>query len=81
MNTSVSFPIAKSLKEKRYDEPCMLCVEEGDERPLPYDLKSGNTLHINSTHPYYSAPTIAEVVMWLYEKHGIWIYADSHEFG
>ena len=21
----------------------------------------------------YSAPTIAEVVMWLYEKHGIWI--------
>lgn len=26
-------------------------------------------------------PTIAEVVMWLYEKHNIWIYADSHEFG
>lgn len=23
----------------------------------------------------YSAPTIAEVVMWLYEKHGIWIVA------
>ena len=23
---------------------------------------------------YYSAPTIAEVVMWLYEKHSIWIY-------
>jgi hypothetical protein len=22
---------------------------------------------------YYNAPTIAEVVMWLYEKHGIWI--------
>ena len=22
-----------------------------------------------------SAPTIAEVVIWLYEKHGIWIYA------
>ena len=21
----------------------------------------------------YSAPTIAEIVMWLYEKHGIWI--------
>ena len=30
-----------------------------------------------------SAPTIAEVVMWLYEKHGIWIYAlriDQKEF-
>ena len=23
----------------------------------------------------YSAPTIAEVVMWLYDTHGIWIYA------
>ena len=22
---------------------------------------------------YYSAPTIAEVVVWLFEKHGIWI--------
>jgi hypothetical protein len=22
----------------------------------------------------YSAPTIAEAVMWLYEKHGIWIF-------
>ncbi len=22
---------------------------------------------------YYNAPTISEVVMWLYEKHGIWI--------
>lgn len=22
---------------------------------------------------YYSAPTIAEVIMWLYEKYGIWI--------
>lgn len=22
-----------------------------------------------------SYPTIAEVIMWLYEKHGIWIYA------
>jgi len=28
-----------------------------------------------------AAPTIAEVVMWLYEKHNIWIYVDSHEFG
>ena len=27
-----------------------------------------------------NAPTIAEVVMWLYEKHGIWVHVDSHEF-
>lgn len=23
---------------------------------------------------FTSAPTIAQVVMWLYEKHGIWLY-------
>ena len=27
----------------------------------------------DDTATYYSAPTIAEVLMWLYEKHGIWI--------
>ena len=26
-----------------------------------------------------SAPTIAEVVMWVYEKHGIWINVERHE--
>ena len=71
MNTPVSFPIAKLLKEKGFDELCKLCVEDGDERPLPFNC--GNTIHRNSLHPYYSAPTIAEVVMWLYEKHGTWI--------
>lgn len=29
---------------------------------------------------YYSAPTIAEVVMWLYEKHGIWIDVSLNQF-
>ena len=71
MNTPVSFEIAKLLKEKGFDEECRLCVEDGDERPLPFNC--GNTLHKNSLHPYYSAPTIGKVVMWLYEKHGIWI--------
>ena len=71
MNTPVDFSTAKLLKEKGFDEYCKLCVEEGDERPLPFN--AGNTLHKNSLHPYYSTPTIAEVVMWLYEKYGIWI--------
>ena len=25
----------------------------------------------------FSAPTIAEVVMWLYEKHGMWVYTSK----
>ena len=79
MNTPVSFELAKLLKEKGFDEYCKLCVEEGDERPLPFN--AGNILHKNSLHPYYSTPTIAEVVMWLYEKHGIWIGVDCDCYG
>lgn len=33
-----------------------------------------------STAIYYSAPTISEVVMWLYEKYGMWIYSFRHDF-
>jgi hypothetical protein len=77
LNKPVDFPTAKLLKEKGFDEPCKLCVEEGDERPLPFNC--GNTIHRNSLHPYYSAPTIAEVVMWLYEKHGVWIHVMKYK--
>jgi aromatic ring-cleaving dioxygenase len=38
---------------------------------MPYDC--GMEMHQNSFGVYYSSPTIAQVVMWLYEKHGIWI--------
>ena len=78
MNTIVSFEIAKMLKEKSF---------EGTKSPIWY-YKDG-TLHNTPTRGYkglkcwntwdstqgirWDAPTIAEVVMWLYEKHGIWI--------
>jgi hypothetical protein len=29
----------------------------------------------------FSAPTIAEVVMWLYEKHGIWVQVSMSKYG
>ena len=31
---------------------------------------------IKYNHPIYFAPTIAEVVMWLYERHGLWIWVE-----
>tara|TARA_R110002126_G_scaffold68046_7_gene172123 strand:- start:5465 stop:5947 length:483 start_codon:yes stop_codon:yes gene_type:complete len=38
-------------------------------------------LYSNNSKEYlegkYSAPTISDVIMWLYEKHGIWIQAIS----
>jgi len=88
MNTPVSFPLAKLLKEKGFDKQCSnfytnpRCKMFGiDEHGRYYPIKnkaknlwiSGNAATLDSKHVYY-APTIAEVVMWLYEKHGIWIY-------
>ena len=79
MNTVVNFEIAKLLKEKGFNLPTRSYRQKsaiiGSEKILPlvsveepYDWNN-YSLEV----PYYSMPTIAEVVMWLYEKHGIWI--------
>ena len=68
MNTPVSFEIAKLLKEKGFDLPCRLLYKSEKE------LEEGIGVDYDwNRFDSYSAPTIAEVVMWLYEKHGIWI--------
>lgn len=80
MKTPVNFELAKLLKEIGFDEPCYdaynvqgMKFSNGwleyifdNNIDIPFtkkELKSQDIL----------APTIAEVVMWLYEKHGIWI--------
>ena len=37
------------------------------------DFEANLTMVDNSLDSIYLAPTISEVVMWLYEKHGIWL--------
>lgn len=75
MNTLVSFEIAKLIKEKGYK------LDFGDNQKFYFpDTRELTENHRGNNYP---APTIAEVVMWLYEKHGIWIYAlriDQKEF-
>lgn len=66
MNTPVSFNIAKLLKVKGCDIECN----------YGYDFRSDNLQNFGRyivSHMVYNAPTIAEVIMWLYEKYGIWI--------
>lgn len=81
MNKEVNFEIAKLLKERGF---------EGAKSPLWY-YKDG-TLHETPTEGYkglkcwntwdatqgvrWDAPTITEVVMWLYEKHGMWVHCE-----
>jgi hypothetical protein len=70
MNTPVNFKLAKLLKEKGFDEVCQkwYSVEGGLYYQDEFDNNRGFIPVCEC-----EAPTIAEVVMWLYEKHGIWI--------
>lgn len=70
MNTLVSFEISKLLKEKGFNELCSHLYFDKEQKKVTIQKVSyDDTL----SSRYYIAPTIAEVIMWLYEKHGIWI--------
>ena len=60
MNKEVSFPIAKLLNEKGIIFKTKLYY-------------SSETKVTSVSYNEFAAPTIADVVMWFYEKHGIWI--------
>lgn len=68
MTTHVKFKLAKLLKEKGFDIKCENFYNKGSGFKLQSDpiIRTGKDI-------FYEAPTIAEVVMWLYEKHRIWI--------
>lgn len=81
MNTPVSFELAKLLKEKEFDKHGYLQdVWLGHKYEWMGKGKNKRSVEI----PVFGLgstsvlPTIAEVVMWLYEKHGIWIYAERY---
>lgn len=74
MIKEVSYPIAKLLKEKDFPQ-----LNQG----LYYTKDKNHCLvgwgfndRTDDSFAQYSAPTIAEVVMWLYETHDIWIMID-----
>lgn len=76
MNALVSLEIAKLLEEKGFNDPC----EKGYYLPHP-DIALKNKIEPNiwqllPMHDLLNqvkAPIIAEVVMWLYHKRGVWI--------
>jgi hypothetical protein len=68
MNTPVNFEIAKLLKEKGFDERPKSYNEDGKLVAVSLTIRRFNPEKI-----YYPAPTISEVIDWMYEKHGIWI--------
>lgn len=80
MNTPVSFELAKMLKEKGFNRACdneLGYNKEGNLEMSHYSLYARNE-DFKETG-LIEAPTIADVVMCLYEKHNIWICVDIDE--
>ena len=67
MKTPVNFELAKLLKEKGFDTPIRNAWYIGE---VAYWKIPKNH---NDSNVKVSAQTIADVVMWMHEKHGIWI--------
>lgn len=97
MNTPVNFELAKLLKEKGFDKDIKGFWIETIEHEL--DVPRDGVMIFPSIPPrildhlpkenyhifHAVAPTIADVVMWLYEKHDIWMwvsqeFTDSNDF-
>lgn len=75
MNIIVNFETAKFLKDVKGFEPESKAFYDGSGELFYYNYSNNVMQRFR-----YAAPTIAEVVMWLYEKHGIWI-AVTQELG
>ena len=71
MNKEVTYPVAKLLREKGYDLPCGYFYGEDGELIQAAYFRNHNEASVT----VWSAPTIADAVMWLYEKHKIWVNA------
>ena len=80
MNKEVNFEIAKLLKDKEfmdknmYGEVRLSQPKFYDNHGIIHSIKDAFEKTELNLRECYNAPTIVEVVMWLYEKHGIWIY-------
>ena len=88
MNTQVDFQTAKLLKEKGFKNPSITYYDKENNLEtykLCYCQIYSTAWHQMVSSRYldidiYSAPTIAEVVMWFYEKHGIWISIEQNTY-
>lgn len=71
MNTTVSFEIAKLLKEKGFDMRTNSWYNKGDNTIPRRERKLDNYNKMGGL--YISAPSIGEVIDWMYAKKDVWI--------
>ena len=71
LNKFVNSDVAHALKNM-YNVGCMYCYDTHNSKPLPFN--AGTQLHYNFSHNYFSAPSISDIVSWLYEYYDIWVW-------
>lgn len=73
MDKIVNFRVAQLLKQTGFDKPCLWCfLSDGTEQCSSGDM--GDTDEYNHNEwDNFSAPTISQVIWWIYETFGIWI--------
>lgn len=78
----VTYEIALALKELGFNEPCFGCWESNTEYYIPfivgYDLKTPE--NFNAKDNCISAPLWQQVIEWLEEEHGIFIFIDKGKY-
>lgn len=68
----VSLEVAKLLKEKGYDEPCLATIlKNGDLRRHDIEQSSDNLTRIGDDYYEFLCPTLYEAQKWLRDKHNI----------
>jgi hypothetical protein len=76
MNTRVEIELAKLLKENGWTKNtysnCWVKTLDGE---IIHNKDRKNNPEHDRCEIYLMQPTIADVVMWFYEKYGIWVYA------
>lgn len=81
MNTVVKFSIARLLKEKGFKDRNVLGTirlsesKYYDPAGIIHEIKDAFEKTDYDLKDCFNAPTIGKVIMWLYEKYGIWIYS------
>lgn len=70
MEAELKYETSKLLKEKGFDIVT--------EKRYFFNSELTTKTQSQSSKPTIYAPTISQVVVWLYEKHGFWIYTTPH---
>jgi hypothetical protein len=72
------------LKEKGFNDPCIRFYYDSLIYYRNTDDKRFEPLYTDANKKIglcLDAPIIAEVIIWLYEKHGIWISVECDSYG